>query len=267
MFTVLLLLPLSPFAHRISYHIPTFLFLVFIGTLIYSLLAFPFSAENRYKAGFIQTVDLDSGINQVSVVGLEDFVRPIVASLPSAAGQDIKCEERLTRTGVVFCSFAGIPPKVVDNVPVGVPPEKGYKDWLKFNVTRPKGTNTAKFVINGTNTRACVLRFSSPIKDFHVLGAGTDDRFSRVSEIGSAEIRLWHREWSTPWTVDVEWAVSQGKQAGDEGIQGKVVCLWSDDNTEGVIPALDEVRRYAPAWSAITKVADGLVEGGKDFIV
>lgn len=42
-FAILLLLPLSPFLHRFSFQIPTFLFLVLVGTLIYNLVAFPFS--------------------------------------------------------------------------------------------------------------------------------------------------------------------------------------------------------------------------------
>src|SRR5438046_1945624 len=65
LFSIILLLPLGPFAHRFTYHIPYFLFLVFVGTLIYNLVAFPFSASNRYKAYFIQTVDLESGQNEV----------------------------------------------------------------------------------------------------------------------------------------------------------------------------------------------------------
>lgn len=50
-------------------------------------------------------------------------------------------------------------------------------------------------------------------------------------------------------------------------MEGKVVCLWSDANTEGVIPALDEVKKFMPVWSAVTKAADGLVEGSKRFMV
>lgn len=265
-FTILLLLPVGPFAHRITYHVPTFLFLVFIGTLIYSLLAFPFSAENRYKAYFQQTVDLESGQNLVTIAGLGEYVRPIIATLPSAAGQAIECKTRTTRTGIKFCTFIGTSPRVVDNITPGVPPEKSYKDWISYNVTRAAGKNKARFVLAGKNTRACVLRFNKPIKDFYVHGSGLDDRYDRVPEVGSSEIRLWHREWSQPWTVDVEWEASQGEHA-KEGMDGRVVCLWSDATVEGVIPALDEVRRYAPAWSAVSKLADGLVEGSKAFVV
>ncbi|KAL8684805.1 MAG: hypothetical protein Q9218_008128, partial [Villophora microphyllina] len=71
-FTVLLLMPISPFIHRYTYHIPLFLLLIFIGTLLYNILAFPFSANNRLKVYFQQHVDLDTGINTVALTGIKD---------------------------------------------------------------------------------------------------------------------------------------------------------------------------------------------------
>ena len=267
-FSVMLLLPLGPFAHRFTYHIPSFLFLVFIGTLIYNLVAFPFSANNRYKAYFIQTVDLETGQNEVALLGLEDYIRPIISAIPSAAGQSISCVSREEiRSGLKYCSWEGIAPRVVPNFPAGTPPEKAYAKWLSYNVSRTTGQNLARFNISAQNSRACVLRFDRPIKGFNVLGGSRDDRFDPVPEMGSDQIRLWHRDWDRSWTVDVEWPVSDGKQPGDEGLEGKVVCLWSDDNVEGVIPALDEIRRFAPDWSAVSKAQDGLVEGVKRFMI
>lgn len=49
-------------------------------------------------------------------------------------------------------------------------------------------------------------------------------------------------------------------------MDGRVVCLWSDNNEPGLIPALDEIRHYAPDWVAISKLGDGLVEGSKAFV-
>jgi hypothetical protein len=267
-FSIMLLLPLGPFAHRITYHLPSILFLVFVGTLVYNLVAFPFSANNRYKAYFLQTVDLETSQNKVALFGLEDYIRPIITSLPSAAGQNIECISRgEIRSGVQQCSWEGIAPRVVPNVPSGVPPESGYAEWLSYNVSRVSGKNFARFEISGQNTRACLLRFDCPIKDFNVVGSSRDDRFDTVPEMGSDQIRLWHRDWDRTWTVDIEWPVGDGKSPGEEGMEGKVVCLWSDDNVEGVIPALDEIRRFAPAWSTVSKAQDGLVEGVKRFVV
>lgn len=267
-FTILVLLPTAPIAHRFTFHIPTFLFLIFVGTLIYSLVAFPFSATNRYKAYFIQYVDLDTGENNVTISGLEDFVRPIIASIPTAAGHVIECVDRSNlRSGVRYCSYPGIAPNVVDNIPSGIPPEKGYNSWIEYNATRIPDQNSARLTIRGLNTRSCVLRFARPIKGFHVLGSGQDSRYDPVSEMGSDQIRLWHRNWDESWTVDVDWHVEEGKKPGEEGMEGTVVCLWNDGNVEGTIPALDEVRRFAPEWAAVTKMADGLVEGSKRFVV
>ena len=267
LFSILIVLPLAPFSHRITHQIPTFLFLIFTGTLIYSLVAFPFSAGNRYKAYFQQTVDLDSGINHVTLVGIEEYIRDIITYIPSAQGQPISCIERpAIRDGLSFCSFDGLAPKVVSNVRKGVPPEKGFEDWLSYNVTRPQGHNKATFNISGLETKACIIRWDEPFSAFQVHGAApSDGKWADVPESGSDQIKLWHRDWDREWVVDVEWPVSEGKKEGDEGRSGRVVCLWSDHNQPGTIPALDEVQRFAPEWTSIVKVMDGLVEGSKAF--
>ena len=269
LFSILLLLPLAPFMHRITHHLPTFLFFVFIGTLIYNLVAFPFSSNNRYKAYFQQTVDLDSGINRVTLTGIEEYIREIITYIPSASGQTIDCKTRpMIRDGLSFCSYEGIAPKVVDNINHGIPPEKGMADWLTYNVTRVEGENKATFHISGLETKACIIRWDEPFTAFHVHGAASNDgRWSDVPDTGSDQIKLWHRDWNREWVVDVEWPVSRGKNPGDEGRSGRVVCLWSDHNMPGAIPALDEVQKFAPDWTSTVKMMDGLVEGSKAFVV
>jgi hypothetical protein len=42
-FATLLLAPTGPFIHRFTYHVPVFLFLICIATVVYNLVAFPFS--------------------------------------------------------------------------------------------------------------------------------------------------------------------------------------------------------------------------------
>ncbi|KAG4411936.1 hypothetical protein IFR04_014934 [Cadophora malorum] len=269
LFSILVLLPVTPFMHRITHHVPNFFFLIFIGTLIYNLVAFPFSSNNRFKAYFQQTVDLDSGINQVTLAGVEEYVRKIITDIPSAAGQNISCGPRDNiRQGLSYCSWTGIPPRVVDNVVDGIPPEKGYKDWMSSKVTRTKGQNKATFNISAVDTKACIIRFDDPFTAFEVHGAAKGDgKWDAVPESGSDQIKLWHRDWDREWIVDVEWPVSEGKKEGDEGRSGRVVCWWSDHNELGTIPALDEVQRFMPQWAAVTKLTDGLVEGSKAFIV
>ncbi|KAL9638907.1 MAG: hypothetical protein Q9204_001323 [Flavoplaca sp. TL-2023a] len=280
-FTILLLVPISPFIHRYTPHIPVFLLLIFIGTLIYNLVAFPFSANNRLKVYFDQHVDLDTGINTVSLTGIKEgsFLKDIVASLPSTAGQEISCVDSTVRVGLQQCSWHGVPPKVVPSPPptLGIPPQFGYTDWLSFNISRATNTtrNEAYFTLSGKNSRACKIEFDSPISDFEVKGAAAEVRSEKVPKGGSKEIRLWSRTWEKPWHVKVQWgdegpsfAVGKKKQQPRrQGLNGRVVCLWSDANVSGVIPALDEAWKFVPAWVAISKAKDGLVEGSKSFLV
>ena len=260
--STLILLPLAPFLHRLTYHIPTFLLLVLIGTLIYNLVAFPFSNNNRLKFRFIQTVDLESGINEVTLTGIGDpYLRDAIEHIPSAAGQDLNCTKK--PEGLAQCSWNGLSPRVVGNAHPNLPPEMGYSEWLSFNATRTEGKNEAHFQIVGRNTRACKITFDSPISDFAVDGAGYDRRFQSVPEGGSKEVRLWSRTWEKPWDVNIKWE----HQDGGDGLDGKVVCLWSDANESGVIPAFDEIKKFMPDWVAITKLGDGLVEGSKPFMI
>lgn len=266
LFSVLLFLPATPFMHRITHQLPTFLFLVFLATLIYNLTAFPFSPNNRYKAYFQQTVDLDTGLNHVTLAGLESFIRDIISNIPSAAGQTINCTAHpQIRNGLSFCSYDSIAPNVLNNVQPGVPPEKGYSEWMSYTVDRVPGQNKAIFHISGAETKACIIRFDDPFTAFQVEGAAFSS--ANVPESGSDQIKLWHRDWDREWAVHVEWPVSDGKVEGEEGRSGRVVCLWSDHNSPDKIPALDELYRFMPAWSAVTKMMDGLVEGSMAFVV
>ena len=265
--TILIFAPLGPFIHRYTYHIPTFLLLVFIGTLIYNLVAFPFSTNNRLKLSFIQRVDLDTGLNKVSLTGIGGtYLDAVIRSLPSAAGQQPECSESSLKPGLTECTWNGLPPRVVKNTLPGAPPSFGYGNWLSSNVVRSPNRTEARIRLWGRDTRACKIQFNRPISDFRVEGAAEDKRFGKVPKEGSKEIRLWSRTWENPWSVTVRWRVDRDDKRRGTGLDGRVVCLWSDDNDSGVIPALDEIRHFAPDWVAIKKSGDGLVEGSKSFL-
>ncbi|KAL4814324.1 putative zinc metalloprotease [Aspergillus spinulosporus] len=257
--TTLLLTPMLPFVHRYTYHIPLFMLAVFAGTLIYNLVAFPFSDSNRLKLFFIQEVDLDTGLNTASLTGVQPFVHDVAVGLPSAAGQNVTCDPFGDR---VKCAWAGILPHVLAE-------DKPLEDWLSFEVSQSiDKPRHAQIQISGQNTRACKILFDSPIKNFHVAGSAYDPRFPHTYAKGIKEIRLWSRVWDNTWTVDVEWfnpdsSSDHSKTSGS--LTGQIVCLWSDYNQPGTIPALDEVRQYGPAWIGVSKLADGLVEGRKTF--
>ncbi|KAB5576029.1 hypothetical protein GE09DRAFT_1094416 [Coniochaeta sp. 2T2.1] len=294
-FSILVLTPITPFIHRVTHHVPIFLLLVFAATLIYNLVAFPFSAENRYKAYFQQHIDLDTGNTTTTFTGLETYLRPIITELPSSAGKAVVCNQRGSKKGTADCSFdsSSVAPNLGKDLPAGVPPQKGYANLVTVNVTRGEG-NTARFEIDAVDTKACFLNFSRPVSKLEVLGgSGWDERFGRWPEDGVGLIKLWRRDWDKVWTVDVEWTEkdasvsasaedwvvveSQNQEGGEivgagelrarSGLEGFVSCQWSDANMPGVIPALDEALKFAPAWVAISKLAEGLVEGRKRFMV
>jgi hypothetical protein len=258
--SILLLAPITPFIHRLPPSIPRALFLVFIGTLLYNLLAFPFSEQAQLKAYFVQSVNLDSGTNEASLTGLTPYVKNIISSLPSAAGQSINCAspDYAARNGLQKCSWSGLPPNVVATAK-STTREHRYASWVAMNATREG--SSVQFRISGKNTRACRLLFDRPVGNFTVEGYASDERFPAVGRHGCRSIRLWSREWGGSWTVRV------GLSEESSSLEGSVVCLWSDANEAGTIPAYDELLRYMPAWSTAIKLSDGLVEGFRRFSV
>jgi hypothetical protein len=212
------------------------------------------------KVYFVQQVDCATGINRVSLTGIDGYVQRIVASLPSAQGEQINCTtpQIATRKELKTCTWPGLPAKVVPKVtPFG---NKTYTDgWLDYSITKGNKTNQASIRIVGQNTRACRIAFDSPINDVTVAGAVSDPRFDAVGETGSRELRLWHRDWSQPWNVSVTWNTKENSK-----LSGRIICLWSDANA-GEIPAFDELQHYLPVWAIPSKINDGLVEGFKHF--
>ncbi|KAI0420174.1 hypothetical protein F5X98DRAFT_37959 [Xylaria grammica] len=265
-FSILLLLPITPYIHRVTHHVPLFLLAIFVATLIYNLAAFPFSAANRYKIYFQQTVDLDTGSSRVHYVGWREYVDNVIADLPSAMGREVTCGlTNSARYNLHECTYdsSAVPPNVVETAPPGVPPQQGYDKWLTYKITRNEGESKATFEINGEETRSCAITFKEPISTFRVEG-GTDpdERFGGIPDKGLEKIKLYRRDWSTPWIVHVEW-----EQGGDRNtsLDGRVVCSWDDANTPGTIPAYDEAVQYGPPWVAFTKLSTGLLEGSKAF--
>lgn len=261
--SVLLLAPTGPFIHRFTYHIPTFLFLVCVATVIYNLVAFPFSRDHRLKVYFVQRVNCETAANIVSLTGLDGYVQRIVGNLPSAQGMQVACRtpDFANRKELKVCEWEGLPAEVV-------PKASRFSNnthtahWVDYKIYKHGSsniTNRATIRVLGQNTRACRISFSTPILDLAVAGGVSDSRFSRVGAMGSREVRLWHREWSQPWNVSVSWDAKQYPR-----LSGRVICLWSDANA-GEIPAFDEVQHYLPVWAIASKISDGLVEGSKYF--
>lgn len=282
-FAVLLFLPISPFIHRVTHHVPLFVLVVFVATLVYNLAAFPFSANNRYKAYFEQALDLDTGENRVCYTGIEQHIRAIMSDLPSASGKPVSCGES-RRLELTRCCYDGaaVAPELV---PGG---GTDYTNLVTVNASRVaeegeggarRGAVRARIEVAANNTRACFLDFARPVASLRVHGgSGWDDRFGRYPEGGVKTLRLWRREWDVPWVVEVEWkgngdgspdrsSTAAGGSRSDSALDGTVTCMWSDANKQGTVPALDEALAFAPTWATVSKASVGLVEGKKAFSV
>lgn len=275
--TIFILSPLRPFLHKLSPYVPVFLVLVLAGTLSYNLTAFPFSGNAKLHIKFAQRVDLDTGINTVSLFGLAGYIQSVVKELPSAAAQPLNCSafDTANRQGITQCDWTGLPPNVVKDanpwLPPGVLPQPGYKDWLNYTLKEVENTTaSAVFEITARGSKACKILFDQPVTAFNITGGGTDKHGPPIGPNGASEIRLWHRDWDKKWEVTVKWnetstEAKKSKKDKALGVTGRVACMWSDANTPGVIPALDEVWRFMPLWAMVAKMADGLVEGSKTF--
>ncbi|KIH88471.1 peptidase family m28 family [Sporothrix brasiliensis 5110] len=277
--SVLALLPLTPFVHRVSRHIPLFFAVAFIGTLIYSFAVFPFSATNPFKFTLRQDFSVDHGNSSVTLTGYEGYIHDIINNLPAAAGRRLACTATGGgKTGLLDCTFdgTGLEPRVDGDTTS--PFSGSYEGLISVNVTRVPGKLAASFDITAVNTKVCGLRFDRPVKAVSVRGSSSalDTRFGFDKEPapldGNWEIgdfTLWRRDWKTPWTVDVEWAGDGNTDANTAGsLTGHVICRWVDANTPGTAPAADEAWKYAPTWSIMTiRQSPGLVQGSKAFAV
>lgn len=321
-FSIILLLPLAPFLHRITYHVTLFIFVIFVGTSIYNLVAFPFSPDARLKVYFQQTVDLQTGENNVHLVGHPDYIDRIVSEyIPSVKGKAYLCQADELKPGLRRCSWKGMAPRVVPQAPGGVPPEHDFSDWISYNVTKT-GDGKATITLGGRNTRACKLLFNKPV-GIEVLNGHREQptygnlsrsirQYNRQSKLAKSptlgdpipgfpntrELRLWSRDWERGWSVELTWekgedrgegeksnsrvmsstnkptttelkslrkrqsadnGEGEGKGGGDSkgGLDGRVVCLWSDGNkVSDEIPALHEIRRYLPVWAIASKLGE-----------
>ncbi|KAL7799925.1 peptidase family M28 domain-containing protein [Trichoderma ceciliae] len=259
--TIFLLLPLTPFMHRITRHVPLFLFLVFIATFIYNLAAFPFSTNYRYKLFFQEIIDVDAETNVVSLSGLSEYVHAVVASVPSAIGQDVECGKSPTRTGLVACEYdaSSLPPHLANDI--------DPKDLITLKNRRSPDGKTVNLELNAVDTKTCILDLSQPVVAFEVKGgAPLDRRFGSIPRDGLNRITLFRREWSGPWEIALH-LTDVGRTLDQDSLDITVRCAYSDMNDERTIPVLHELYQYMPNWAVISKAAVGLVEVRQKFTV
>ncbi|KAI9155069.1 peptidase family M28 family [Paramyrothecium foliicola] len=266
--TILLLLPVSPFIHRFTHHIPIFLLVVFVLTLIYNLIAFPFSTEHRFKFNFQQVIDLDKGTSVATLTGIEEYVRQVIEALPNTDNQKIECHPTIGRK-LMDCEYdvSDLLPNLVDG--------KEPKDLINATVTVSPDGKTANILLDALETRMCNLNLSQPVHSFSVNGATRDPRFGDYPAEGLRLLQVWRREWEGPWNITVglaekhKAAESESDEANElktrADFEVSVGCAWSDANKPSTIPAFYELKKYMPTWSVVTKRTVALVEVRKRF--
>ncbi|OPB44880.1 Peptidase family M28 protein [Trichoderma guizhouense] len=259
---ILLLLPLTPFMHRITHHVPLFLFVVFVATFIYNLAAFPFSNNARYKLYFQEVIDVDAGTNVASLSGIYEYVHSVVSTIPSATGQEVNCKAS-TRSGLTACEYdvSSLPPYLANGTEL--------KDLITATSSVSLDGKTANFKVDALDTKMCILSLSQPVFGFEVKGAApADRRFGTIPRDGLTTITLFRREWEGPWDLTLQLVTDDGRVLlGDDDLDVTVRCAYSDMNDDKTIPVLRELYQYMPKWAVISKTAVGLVEVRKKFTV
>lgn len=243
--SVLLLIPVLPFLHKVRPIIALPLLIVLICSIIWNTLAFPFSRDARLKYFFLQEVDLKTGVNKVSLTAISPYLQSIVAEMPSAEGQDIICRPpgESLRAGLSTCTWRGLAPDVAK-----------AQDWLQYNIT--SNATSAVFSIQGKQTKNCRITFDSPVQTISIRDALSHPRHDVIAENGDTQVRLFSRDWDKQFEVSVSWSVNA------KGQSGRVGCMWAELDA---VPAAKELQTFAPVWSALTKHDDGLVEGWYDW--
>ncbi|GKT94988.1 peptidase family M28 [Colletotrichum tofieldiae] len=171
-FSIIVLLPVTPFIHRASFYLPLFLLLIFFVTLIYNLVAFPFSAENRLKVRFQQTLDLDQKTSIVSITGLEKYTRKMIAELPSGAGQPVNCTHGAGLSSECHYNGADVMPKlpqVASTLSADLSKDK-YANLVTVNISRSNSSSKLEFCIDAIESKSCTLTFDAPVS-FNVHGS------------------------------------------------------------------------------------------------
>jgi hypothetical protein len=259
--TILLLLPLTPFMHRITRHVPLFLLVVFIATFIYNLVAFPFSTNYRYKVYFQEVIDLDAETDFVTLSGLPEYVEAVVSTIPSATTQGFNCSEKSSRAGLTACKYpvSSLAPHLVEG--------KDPKELITFTSSLSPDGRTANLQIDAVDSKMCILQLSRAVYGFKLeKGLPLDERFGSSPQNGLKTITLFRREWEGAWDVELQ-LTRDVHETDPKAFDVTVKCAYSDMNDQKTIPVLHELYQYMPKWAVISKTAVGLVEVRKTYTV
>jgi hypothetical protein len=283
-----LVLPLSPFMSKLhrSHALSLFILLLFILSILYTWMTFPFSSAAPLRVFFQQRVEIDLGLDALhshdspkvitSLTGHPLYLpnSAIISNLPSAKA--VKCDLHRTRRGLMLCEWeSGTGMQPVPGSWYGWSKDTNTTKYFNASVSRI-GPSAARIMVNGRNTRSCRIYFDNqPILEYVIHstdGFGEKKGMQRgyeVGERGVKELILWSRTWDKDFVVDVKW--SDDSNSSGFKLQGRIGCEWAEyesaaidhgsgGRVSGKIPAFEEVLMYLPEWAVSSKQDDGLVE-------
>ncbi|TFY65290.1 hypothetical protein EVJ58_g2077 [Rhodofomes roseus] len=266
--SLMIFLPIAPFAHRLHHWLTVVVLVVFALTLITSWTIFPFSQERPFKIFFQQQVEIVTSsetqtrstplafnsqnadtIGMAGVpaaasstdvrvwtvlTGLSGFVdRRIVPELPSSWGKDVQCTQNtVLKPGLLDCRWES------DLVPS--PGGRDDRDvrWLDVETTRLNGTS-GLVSLKGTNTRGCRLYFDRPVAYYKIHDVDDADEPEtkatgeflpgyEMPEEGVRDIKLWSREWEREFRVEVGWKGDSEDGFVQDTMGGRAACEWAE---------------------------------------
>lgn len=236
--SLLIFLPITPFAHRLHHWLTIAILVVFALTLTASWMMFPFSQERPYKVFFQQQVEIGTsyGVSSdqsplaftsqgtesrdgthdsadppssnvrvwTSLTGLSGYLNDrVIPELPSSWGKDVHCARTGIRPGLMECKWES---ELVPS-PGGNRTDEDDVRWLDVKTTRLNQTQGMIFV-KGTNTRGCRLYFNKPVKYYkihdidsggaHAAAASATGEFLPGYEVPEGGVKE-VRLWSREW--------------------------------------------------------------------
>ncbi|KAI0343578.1 hypothetical protein BDW22DRAFT_1356037 [Trametopsis cervina] len=294
--SLLIFIQAAPFAHNIHRLVYLAALVVLIASLVVSWTAFPFTPEAPLKVFFQQSVELSpastvstsaDGRTRPSIpaytaravtklTGVSAYTdRMLIPELPSAFGKNVTCEtSKGVLPGLSACSWqSDLIPSPGGSLSLSNFTSANVSNWFSAKTVRLNDT-TARFIIQGVNTRSCFISFSKPITSFEVLGSGARVQPGyEAPEGGLNTILLWSRTWGKEFAVEATWG---GASPGSQ-MEGRIGCNWAEyaSGTAGSphadisaqIPAYEEALSFLPMWAILTKWGVGLAEVWTKFSV
>lgn len=307
LFSTLIFIPLTPFAHKLPQYLNALVAVVFVVLLAATWTASPFTQKWPFRVYFQQFVELSSASTALTVnrslahplrpfdvmrtettlTGLKGYVdRYVTPGIPSSWNSNVSCDPQGLRPDLMTCRWAtDLLPVPTPNASLASSSHFTSVQWLDVEVTRLNASR-ALIAVRGENTRGCRLYFDRPINFVYVhqravrhpqpspvekmrLQGGYD-----MSAEGVSEVRLWSRTWGRQFVVEVGWDADGEKSAREEAkFSGRAACEYAEyasglgGSESGRIPAFEEVKQFLPLWALPTKANDGLVEVFTTFVV